>query len=196
MNKIFKVLFYWFLIFTMFNCSSTRENVIINQYKTNYNIIIKSAKDNKRDIINIQFPNKVVIKNNSFYEKSFNQIRYIYENIPIGRDYRIGLFQEIENNLKKISNSSKKSILSKKNQSFIIYTRHFLDSTKTTQQQFKPYIKRMLAENKDTLHIGTVKEFKIKHKELFEKLTNNDSISIQFLDDGKLGERITVPVKW
>ncbi len=73
---------------------------------------------------------------------------------------------------------------------------HFLDSTKSIQQQFKPYIEKILKENKDTLHIGTVAEFKKKHKELFEKLTKNDSISIQFLDGKKLGERITVPVEW
>ena len=54
----------------------------------------------------------------------------------------------------------------------------------------------MLVENKDTLHIGTVDEFKKRHKALFEKLTNGDSISIQFLDGKKLGERITVPVEW
>ncbi len=54
----------------------------------------------------------------------------------------------------------------------------------------------MLAENKDTLHIGTVKEFKQKHTALFHKLTKGDSISIQFLDNNKLEERITVPVEW
>lgn len=54
----------------------------------------------------------------------------------------------------------------------------------------------MLAEKKDTLLIGTVTEFKIKHKELFERLTKNDSISIQFLDGKKLRKRVTVPVEW
>ena len=37
----------------------------------------------------------------------------------------------------------------------------------------------MLAQNKDTLHIGTVQEFKKKHKKLFELFTKNDSLSIQ-----------------
>lgn len=57
----------------------------------------------------------------------------------------------------------------------------------------------MLSLKKDTLHIGTVDEFKQTYKELFESLTKNDSISIQLLDSSTksgLGKRIAVPVKW
>lgn len=54
----------------------------------------------------------------------------------------------------------------------------------------------MLAENKDTLHIGTVREFKKRHENLFKYLTKNDSISIRFLEGKSLGKRLTIPVKW
>ena len=82
-----------------------------------------------------------------------------------------------------------------KNQ-YLIKSKHFVDSTKAIQKQLKLYKEKMLTEGKDTLHIGTVKEFKQKHMELFKKLTTGDSISIQFLDGKKLGERVTVPVEW
>ena len=90
----------------------------------------------------------------------------------------------------------KKVIKSSDTISFVSFTSHFINNEDSIQQQFKPYIEQMLKENKDTLHVGTVSEFKQNHKELFEKLTKNDSISIQFLDGKKLGERITVPVEW
>ncbi|MFL0083373.1 hypothetical protein V2665_10375 [Tenacibaculum maritimum] len=54
----------------------------------------------------------------------------------------------------------------------------------------------MLTTNKDTLHIGTVTEFRQKHPKLFQQLTKDDRISIQFLEGKKLGKPISIPVTW
>ena len=57
----------------------------------------------------------------------------------------------------------------------------------------------MIHLKKDTLHIGTVKEFKEKHRELLNKVTNEDSISIRFIDKNTkygLSKPISIPVNW
>ena len=107
-----------------------------------------------------------------------------------------GVSLELFLNNQKISNNTKKNLVPKTELKYSSYTRHFTDSTNSTQIQLDQYKNQMLAQNKDTLHIGTVSEFKAKHPILFEKLTKNDSISVRLLEDGKLGKRITVPVKW
>lgn len=197
MNKIFKIVLCLILTSSITNCKSTTPTITINQTHTDYDIIIKSAKDNKNDIINIRFPRNITIFNNFHFNKSFIKIDYYYkDSLSDWANRNIELYKIYGGRLERISNNKKKTISSKDSLSFVFYTRHFLDSTKATQQQFKPYIEKMLEENRDTLHIGSVSEFKTKHAALFEKLTKNDSISIQFLDGRELGERITVPVEW
>ena len=196
MNKLSKILIYFSLIFLASNCDSIKRNIIINQKKTTTTIIIKSSlKDSI--IYNIKIPNRLKIKNKSLLNESFIMIEYLYkDSLSNWANRNIELYKVKGKKLERISNNKKKTIPSNESLEYIYYTRHFIDSTKSIQEQFKPYIEKMLAENKDTLHIGTVDEFKQKHKELFKKLTKNDSISIQFLDGKKLGERITVPVAW
>jgi hypothetical protein len=149
-----------------------------------------------KKIIGIKFPQKINIKNNSSKRAFFVKIGYEYNSVSKEKAYGISLFKKNGNSLIELSNNKKKEITAFSNKEFIFYTRHFVDSVLSIQEEFKPYIERMLAENKDTLHIGTVSDFKKKHKKLFEKLTKNDSIYIRFLEKKKLGKRITVPVNW
>ncbi len=196
MNKIAKILVLIIMCIGLIKCKSKNKLIVINQNLTEEPVIGRLTLEDTT-ILSIRFPNRLGIKNNFYFEKSFVKIDYNYiEPLSKWRNLGIQLYEFNKNNLKPISTTGKKTILSKGSLSFIYYTRHFVDSTKSTQQQFKPYIEKMLAENKDTLHIGTVAEFKQKHAALFEKLTKGDSISIQFLDGKKLGERITVPVEW
>lgn len=146
-------------------------------------------------ILSVKMPNKLELNNDSYFKKTFIEFDYHY-NEKESRWRNLGIEMYNLSDFKNTPTQGKKTILGNKKLAYIYYTRHFLDSTKSIQQQFKPYIEKMLAQNKDTLHIGTVSEFKQRHKVLFEKLTKNDSISIQFLDGKKLGERITVPVAW
>lgn len=199
MNKIkFSLLSALALIFISCN-SNSQKHLEINQKNTELPIIFRLAKDDNNRLIRVQFSREIQIQNKSLFKESFVKIEYHYnETVPVGRDLGIGLFEYDFDNLKSISTRGKKNIPSKSSVNYILYTRHFLDSTKSVQQQFKPYIEKMLSSGKDTLHIGTVAEFKKKHKELFESLTKNDSISIRFLDSSTksgLGERIAVSVK-
>ncbi|MFA9372121.1 MAG: hypothetical protein ACERIH_10465 [Labilibaculum antarcticum] len=197
MNKIFKIFIFATLILLSYCCGNIRKSINIKQFNVDYPLIIRLSKENT--VIRLQFPKKIIIENKSFFKRDFVEIEYDYKNMPLGRDLRIGLFEKVNGKLTKVSNNKMKTISAKGSLEFVYYTRHFVDSTKAIQQQFKPYIEKMLRLKKDTLHIGTVVKFKKKHKELFESLTKNDSISIRFLDSGTksgLGERIAVPVKW
>jgi len=193
MNK----LILYILLLSILGCRLKKENILIHQSNVDYKIQIRSSNKNRSDIVSIRFPKKIIIKNSNNSITSFKTINYqYYDSLSNWANRNVKLYEVKNKELEKISNFKKKIIKSKQNATYIFYTMHFLDSTKSIQQQFKPYIEKILKENKDTLYIGTVAEFKKKHKELFEKLTKNDSISIQFLDGKKLGERITVPVEW
>ncbi len=191
MNRIIQFLILLFFL----SCSSLKSKIEISQSINDSPVILRLSKQNT--IIRVQFPNEITLKNNSINKESFVKINYIYnKEQPRERNLRIELYRDEKNKLTSISTTGKKNIHKGESLKYFYFTRHFVDSTKSTQQQFKPYIAKMLAENKDTLHIGTVGEFKQKHTALFEKLTKGDSISIQFLEGKKLGERITVPVEW
>ncbi|WP_010522838.1 hypothetical protein [Aquimarina agarivorans] len=193
MNKIFKTLIFLGLIFSLVECNPTKKNIVITQKKSKESIVLR-MESKYNTVFGIKFPQKLEFENKSLSNKSFVMVNYQYEDsLTKWRNLGIELYTD---ELERISNNKKKIISSKTKLSYILYTRHFIDSTSSTQAQFKTFIKKMLSQNKDTLHIGTVKEFKKTHKELFEKLTKNDSISIQFLEGKKLGERVTVPVKW
>ncbi|MBO0591720.1 hypothetical protein I2486_09905 [Cellulophaga sp. E16_2] len=196
MNKIFKLIIFVSIGILFISCGSVSNDIKFKQGATNYNVILRKTKDTENLIIKIQFPNKITITNNSFSSETFITLDYKYDNVPTGRDLHIGLFSQEGNVLMKTTNNSRKTIPSNKSLEYVYYTRHFVESTEAIQQQFKPYVQEMLEENKDTLHIGTVSDFKKNHKELFERLTKNDSISVQFLDGNKFGERISVPVEW
>ncbi|QKX06463.1 hypothetical protein HN014_16595 [Aquimarina sp. TRL1] len=178
-------------------CKSVNQKIDITQKEVNQEIIIRTASDDKMSIITIQFPNSIVLSNNSSIDRDFLTIDYKYNNIPYNRDLNLGLYVMNENGkLKRVRNNKKKTILSKEKRSFIYYSRHFVDSSKSTQQYFRSYITKMHEENKDTLHIGTVSEFKKKYEELFKQLTQGDSISIRYLEGNKISGRTIIPIKW
>jgi len=176
----------------VYNCSSVKNNTIIHLKETSKKVIIKcSLEDNI--IYEIKIPSKLEIKNQSLLSLSFIMINYKYkDSLSNWANRNIELYKTNGENIERISNNKKKTIPSNESLNGLFYTRHFVDSTKVIQQLFEPYVEQMLKKNKDTLHIGTVKEFKQKHKELLNRLTKNDSLSIQFLD----GKKVTVPVEW
>ncbi|WP_062060455.1 hypothetical protein [Aquimarina longa] len=192
-GKVKKISCFIVSVFIFFiACNGSKKVISIKQNTNNYPLIIKLSKKHEK-IFRIKIPIELELKNNSTRKKDFVTINYEYGSNKGIMEY---LYKKTNKKLIEIKNNKKKSIRSGSFDNYIMYSSHKLDSTKSTQQQFKPYVEKMLLENKDTLHIGTVTVFKQKHAELFEKLTKNDSISIQFLDGKKLGERITVPVEW
>ncbi|CAL2104600.1 hypothetical protein [Tenacibaculum sp. 190130A14a] len=192
MNKTISLL----IFFSLLSCFR-KNNIEVNFADANEKVVILSAMNNRQYITRILFPKRIKITNVSNSTISFVKLTYLYnQNMPIEKDYGIGLFEQKNNKLYTISTTGKKKIDSKKWLEYSLYTKHYIDTSALNQKKFKEFTNKMFSENKDTLHIGTVSEFKQKHKDLFEKLTKNDSISIQLLDDGKLGKLISVPVSW
>ncbi len=175
------------------SCNTIKQEIQIKQFESKKEITLWYSKKMKTISV-ISIPIQTEITN--FFSKkiTFLNYKYIYGNKLKGNPMKMYLVKN--NKLIKQSISRKKPINAKSSKQFLIYTKHFVDTVKYSRSYFNPYIKKMLRENKDTLHIGTVSEFKQKHSKLFKKLTENDSISIQFLDNDKFGERITIPVKW
>ena len=175
------------------SCNTSKESMKIDFIKSTNEITLFYSKKMKATWA-ISFPMNMNLDCSKSKNNSFRNYSYKYGNSLKGKAMK--LFS-IENGEFIKQKFTKIKILKKdKKNKFLIISKHFIDTTKSIQQQLKPYIEKMLSENKDTLHIGTVNRFKTKHKELFNRLTKNDSISIQFLDGKKLGERITVPVEW
>lgn len=184
-----------FVIITLlfFGCKSNQ--IILKTGLTEQPVIINYNKEYNK-VYGIKIPIQLNVINKSIFFKNFITIDYKYH------PYEKGVGEEVylkNDSIYKIKNNKKKTISSLDEDIYIIYARYRIDRFDTLniyKNDFKRYTEKMLAQNKDTLHIGTVEAFKVKHKELFEKLTKNDSISIQFLDNGELGERLIVPVEW
>ncbi|CAA0223949.1 hypothetical protein [Tenacibaculum maritimum] len=191
MNNYFTIL----LLFLFITCKTVKRTIIITQKETILPVYALLSNDTKK-IIRLCFPIKVNLKNTSSSEQSFIKVNYEYNSIPRELAYGVSLFKKKKASLIRISNNQKKGIPSYSSKEYILYTRHFVDSISSIQQQFKPYINQMLTTNKDTLHIGTVTEFRQKHPKLFHQLTKDDRISIQFLEGKKLGKPISIPVTW
>ncbi|WP_234859299.1 hypothetical protein [Aquimarina aquimarini] len=192
MNKYNFFITLLFLVFA--NCKPSNDIVSIKVKAQNNPIVAKFSKQDST-ISFLKFPMTVSILNKKKNKIFIKDVDYIYKNAFKSLSLGSELFTTSSEGLRKINDKSN-MISSKENKVYINYSRHYIDTSEFFQGRLKEYSLKMLSENKDTLHIGTVKEFKAKHAELFNKLTKNDSISIQFLDGKELGERITVPVKW
>ncbi|MBL4559645.1 MAG: hypothetical protein JKX79_01535 [Labilibaculum sp.] len=177
-------------------CKPILEITKIEQLDSKQGVILwHSVKMNT--IWAISLPIEIKITNSSLKKRSFLNYKYIYGNQLKGKAMKLYSLEKgkvIQNSISKKNNLNAES-----SKIYLIYSKHFVDTVKFSNIFFKPYIEKMLRLEKDTLHVGTVVEFKKKHKELFESLTKNDSISIRLLDPNSksgLGERIVVPVNW
>ena len=189
MNKAF---FFFAFFFSIIGC---KEKLTILKVTSTKNSIIVKYSEEKDIVYGIKIPFELEINNRSSDAKDFITIDYEYNpyNKGVGEEVYLGKGVSY-----KIRNNKIKTVNPLSNKIYLIYSRYRIDridSINKFQFELRTYKEKMLAQGKDTLHIGTVKEFKQKHMELFKKLTEGDSISIQFLEGKKLGERVTVPVE-
>ncbi|MCV6630321.1 MAG: hypothetical protein OIF50_10765, partial [Flavobacteriaceae bacterium] len=64
-------------------------------------------------------------------------------------------------------------------------------------EELDVYLEEFKSKNQDTLHIGTIAQFKKKHPGFLERLTKNDSISVTLLNNEDMpGKVIKVPVRY
>jgi len=184
MNKII------FLIglFIIFCCKTYENKILAEQIKTNHPIVLKYNKAHNK-FSRIKIPLKIKIENNSVSDYNFASIRYEYNSGFKG--IKEDLYTEENQKLKKIINNEKKTIKSKKNKEFIMYTSHRLDSSKQFQEKLTSYLKKV-KENNKKISIGSISEFKLKNHALLTFLTKNDSVIINTWK----GENIILSIKW
>ncbi len=177
------------LVFTLI--ISCNNSIVLTQADTNKSIIVRKNKE-LGTISIIQFPLRLIIENQSLLKKKFSSIDYDYGFNDKGSNIIL-----IDKN-KALYNYQLKVVSAREKKEYLVYTVHFTDSSRFIQNQLRPYAEKLSELNQDTLHIGTVAEFKKNHAELFKMLTENDTISIRYLknENSGLGERIAIPANW
>lgn len=175
-------------VLCMFACSNRFH---IEKNHSNKPVIVRVNKSIKMITV-IKFPFDFILKNPNFLDMKFGSIDYQYFHKEGGISIELYLDDQ------RITNDQLKVVRARERINFHIYTRHLADSSSITQNQLKPYVQKMLELDQDTLHVGTVAEFKKRHPELFKMLTENDTISIRHLKgrNSGLGERIAIPANW
>ncbi|WP_348721691.1 hypothetical protein [Tenacibaculum sp. 190130A14a] len=139
----------------------------------------------------VSFPIAISIINNSSSDKHFLMFGYKY-----GRKGNpINMYINKSEKLIRQSVSSKKSLSSNSTQKYLIYTKHFVDTTRFNRNYFSEVIEELKVKNKDTIHIKNISKFKTKFNNLYDYLIKNDSLYIQLLDNNNQNKRITTPIK-
>lgn len=168
------------IISFFFSCNQDENPIEISSYRSNEKVtLFYSAKMETISVISI--PINLKIENNSNENQIFRNYNYKYGNKQKGNS--VNIFLNNDNKLIRQGFTDMKVIESHDNNSYLIRTKHFVDTTKFKSNFFKPYIEKMLRLNQDTLNIGTIAELEIQHKDLIENLIQNDSISLLFLDE-------------
>lgn len=184
MKIIIKSALYLFMSSMVFTCGNTKRDIAINQSEaTDYPVIIGTYKDDlaKNYIGYIRIPNKIEIKNTSYVNQYLNKIYYYCNSSFVRRkDAYLQLYTIGKDSLIPTSNYKRRIVRGKERLDYLYYVSHHLDTVKTIQHHFKPYLKQMILEDKDTLHIGSFSQFKKKHQVLLNQLTENDTISVRF----------------
>ena len=141
MNK-FLILFSLLSLFIFTHCKSIDNNITITQKEVSQEIILRRVKTHKNRIVRIQFPKEIIISNNSLYTFDILSLHYMYNNIPYNRNLDLGLYITENDTLKRIMNNKSRLVFPKKELRSIIYSRHFVDSTKSIQEEFRPYTQK------------------------------------------------------
>ena len=186
-----------FLIVLLFiNCKSTEEAIQIEQLETILPVIIQYDSKKQR-VWSIDFPIEVEINNKSFKKKIFTQYDYYYYNEFKGKALRV--YEDANGILQQKSRAEKKHIVPFSSKTFILYSRHFIDTNRVTQLVFNSYVDKMMSFNQDTLAVGSISKFKTKHPKLVQQLLTKDSISFWFLTPDikdRYAVDIKIPVKF
>ncbi len=194
MNKFIKILVFVFFA-TLSNCKTVNEGVKIELVETTQPVLLRKLTDTKKEL-SINIPVKFLISNNSFNKRCFYDISYLYHKEKKGNI--ILFFKNKEGKFEYIYNRKKQQCIDgyEKREYFFYTSKHFVDTTRLIQSNLKLFLSKMKVLDKDTLELGTFKNFKPKHTKLLEYLLDKDSIYISFeKKSGKGHDEYIIPVK-
>lgn len=142
------------------------NSVLVEQIESNFPIVIRydSIKDY---IFRIQFPLMFKVCNMSNNSKQMGHISYYYKDIKYALSYEQGwnynLLINKEKNGELLTPYRRGRIVidSLSNENFVFHTGHSIRyEDSILQSVFRPFISQFKNTGKDTLHIGTIQEFK------------------------------------
>ncbi|PCH67763.1 MAG: hypothetical protein COC06_10735 [Bacteroidales bacterium] len=194
-----KILIILFILPILVSCYS-KGAINVEQVEVNLPVILMRNSKNMT-VRAIKFPLKLKIKNLSLKKRIFSNVRYYYHTRFEKNGWGWGagfLYQLKDDNLVDENNSKWKIIKCFSPEYYVVYTSHHIDSSELSQVIFKPYLEQMKLLNQDTLAVSSIKDFKLKHREIVDSLLNRDTISIDFFDIRKgkpCYENIKIPVK-
>ncbi len=186
-----KLINYTILSVLQLSLLGCNNEIVLHKTDSNKPVVVRMNKKIQK-LNGIYFPFNLTIENTTFSGKLFGKIIYVYSFRAKGAG--VVLYNEDT----EISNYKPKIVPRNSSQRYQVYSRHMFDTTRLINEDLKPYLEKMIELNQDTLHIGTVAEFKKNHAELFKMLTENDTISIRYLknENSGLGERIARLANW
>ncbi|QKX05101.1 hypothetical protein HN014_09275 [Aquimarina sp. TRL1] len=184
MTKLIKILF---LFFFLYGCKTGISELIIKQNDNQENVIVNYSS-NMNQFWAINIPIKIEIENTFQNQIKLVDHKYLYNNK--------GTFSKVYEIIghKNIKPIKEPVIGSGANKSFIIYSKHFIDTIKFKKEYFS---KRGNLKLESDYHINDILEFKREYTALATSILKKDTIKLTFFDtktDNFFVKRI--PVKW
>ncbi|WP_289064277.1 hypothetical protein [uncultured Zobellia sp.] len=161
-------------------CDTSKEPITITFAPSTEDVYLH-YNESWNTISAVSIPFNFDIENNRFHKEQLVRFSYNYGNAMEGQPVR--LFLRKDKSFEKLKNSEDIYIDRYKTNPYRVRTKHYVDTTKSKQAFFEPYMKDIQRLNQDSLNIGTVSELEAKHKELLDNLLQNDSLSFLFLDE-------------
>ncbi len=156
-------------------------NIIVNE--TNEPLILRYNKKNNT-IAMVMFPYNIMIYNNTDAKHIIERCYYLYRRKNGRGEGKAGglLHYKTDKNLYSFIEYSEKKLI-KKNDSldYLLYSLHTLKEKNIEQQQaLGVYKEEMRAQQKDTMHVGSLEEFRKKHPKLTEYFLESDLIRVDY----------------
>ncbi|TPN82811.1 hypothetical protein [Aquimarina algicola] len=162
--------------------ADTSLNIIVNE--TNEPIIL--WYNIEADVITrVMFPYNIMMYNKTNNDYVVNSVRYLYRRQDDNYSGGIGggkLHYKTNENFYLFTDNGKSFKINQKDSlDYLLYSLHILKEKNTEQQQaLEIYKEEMRAQQKDSMHVGTLKQFRKKHPELTEYFLERDSIRISY----------------
>ncbi|WP_270243308.1 hypothetical protein [Phocaeicola coprocola] len=165
-----KSIVFIFIIVFIIGCSSNENLVSVRQTQNNSPVILRIRKD-RSSIHSLLYPIAFEFKKNSNREISYCENSYFAknENICPGT---AGCYLRVDDKDKYLTYSYKK---------FDGTIKYITDKNDTIKEYMSVYYKKMINENKDTIHVS-LKEFNNNFKYIIDNFFEGDSIYLHFHD--------------
>lgn len=163
------IIFIFFIVFVV-GCNSHENLVSVRQVQNDSPVILRIRKD-RTAIHSVLYPIAFEFKKNGNREISYGENSYYAknENICPGT---AGCYLRVDDNDRYLTYSYRK---------FDGTIKYITDKNDTIKEYMSVYYKKMINENKDTIHVS-LKEFNNHFKYIIDNFFEGDSIYLHFHD--------------